>query len=78
MTTGAVSKAACLLRRAHGERTEFMLLSGWESMDAVRAVAGEDIERLVPSPEDARFLVQFDAAAVHYEVVDVCPKEPMT
>ena len=23
-------------------------------------------------------LVQFDAAAVHYEVVDVCPKEPMT
>ncbi len=86
MTTGAVSKAACLLRRAHGERTEFMLLSGWESMllsgwesmDAVRAVAGEDIERVVPSPEDARFLVQFDAAAVHYEVVDVCPKEPMT
>ena len=51
---------------------------GWESMDAVRAVAGEDIERVVPSPENARFLVQFDAAAVHYEVVDVCPKEPMT
>jgi hypothetical protein len=72
MTTGAVSKAACLLRRAHGERTEFMLLSGWESMDAVRAVAGEDIERVVPSPEDARFLVQFDAEAVHDEVADVC------
>jgi phage baseplate assembly protein gpV len=27
---------------------------------------------------DARFFVQFDAAAVHYEVADVCPKEPMT
>ena len=25
-----------------------------------------------------KILVQFDAAAVHYEVVDVCPKEPMT
>ena len=70
--------AACLLRRAHGERTEFMLLSVWESMDAVRAMAGEDVERVVPDPEDAKFLVQFDAAAVHYEVADVCPKERMT
>jgi hypothetical protein len=47
-------------------------------MDAIRAMTDEDIERVVPSPEDARFLVQFDAAAVHYEVADVCPTESMT
>jgi hypothetical protein len=55
-----------------------MLLTVWESMDAVRAMAGEDVERVVPDPEDAKFLVQFDAAAVHYEVSDLCPGERMT
>jgi heme-degrading monooxygenase HmoA len=70
--------ATCLLRRANGERTEFTLLSVWKSMDAVRAMAGEDIERVVPGPEDARFLVQFDAAAVHYEVADAWPRGRMT
>ena len=70
--------AACLLRRAHGERTEFMLLSVWESMGCRTSMAGEDVERVVPDPEEARSLVQFDAAAVHYEVADVCPKERMT
>jgi hypothetical protein len=33
---------------------------------------------VVPDPEDARFLVQFDTTAVHYEVADVCPGERMT
>jgi heme-degrading monooxygenase HmoA len=62
--------ATYLLRRADGDRTEFTLLSFWESMDAVRAMVGEDVERVEPQPEDARFLVQSDGRVIHYEIAE--------
>jgi len=37
-------------------------------MDAVRAMAGEDVEQVELHPGDARFLVQCDPAAIHYEI----------
>jgi hypothetical protein len=39
-------------------------------MDAVRAIAGEDVEQVEPHAEDARFFVQFDPAVVHYEIAE--------
>lgn len=62
--------AAYLLRRADGDSTEFAILSLWQSMDAVRAMAGEDVEQVEPHPEDARFLVRLDPAVVHYEIAE--------
>ena len=46
-----------MLRRDDGEQTEFITLSMWESRDAIRAFAGEDIEAAVLYPEDERFLI---------------------
>jgi heme-degrading monooxygenase HmoA len=60
--------ATYLLRRADGDRIEITLLSFWNSIDAVRAMAGEDVEQVELHPEDARFLVQSDPAAIHYEI----------
>jgi hypothetical protein len=50
--------------------TEFAILSLWTSMDAVRAIAGEDVEHVEPHPEDARFFVRLDPAVVHYEIAE--------
>jgi len=36
-----------MLRRDRGERTEFITVSVWESVEAIRAFAGEDIEAAV-------------------------------
>lgn len=47
-------------------------------MDAVRAMVGEDVEQVEPHGTDARFVVQVDAAAIHYEVADACLGERMT
>jgi heme-degrading monooxygenase HmoA len=58
---------AWILRRPDGERAEFVTLSFWESMDAVRAVAGEDAERAVFYPEDDRFLVERETSVTHFE-----------
>jgi heme-degrading monooxygenase HmoA len=59
---------AWILRRPDGERAEFVTLSFWESMDAVRAFAGEDAERAVFYPEDDRFLVEREALVTHFEL----------
>jgi hypothetical protein len=46
-----------LLRRIDGKRGEFIVLSLWDSLDAIKAFAGDDVEKAVFYPEDDAFLV---------------------
>ena len=62
------NRGAWMLRRDMDERTEFVTFSLWESLDAVKAFAGDDYETAVYYPEDERFLVERDATCAHYEV----------
>jgi heme-degrading monooxygenase HmoA len=64
------NQGAWMLRRDKGERTEFITLSLWESEDAIRAFAGDDIEAAVLYPEDERYLIGGDSIVEHYQVVD--------
>jgi heme-degrading monooxygenase HmoA len=64
------NRAAYLLRREEGERTEFVALTFWDSVDAVKAFAGDDVEQAVFYPEDDRFLVERETVALLYEVID--------
>ena len=57
------------LRRTVGDRAEFLIVSLWESADAVRRFAGDEPERAVFYPEDERFLVARDLSVDHYDVV---------
>src|SRR3954453_15210949 len=63
------NRGAWMLRRDDGDRTEFITLSLWDSVQAIRAFAGDDIEAAVLYPEDERYLVDGKAAVSHYEVV---------
>ena len=56
-------------RRVEGDRAEFVVVSWWESREAIAAFAGEDIERAVFYPEDERFLVERDLTVTHYDVI---------
>lgn len=60
-----------MLRRVANGRAEFMLVSWWESLDAVRRFAGEDEGRAVFFPEDERYLVGRDLHVDHFDVVFV-------
>jgi heme-degrading monooxygenase HmoA len=62
------NRGAWILRRDDGERTEFRTLILWDELAAIRAFAGDDLERAVFFPEDERFLVERDLHVVHYEV----------
>jgi heme-degrading monooxygenase HmoA len=62
------------LRRIVEDRAEFLLVSLWESEEAIRQFAGNDIDKAVFYPEDERFLVNRDNHVSHYEVVfDTAP-----
>jgi len=63
------NRGVLALRRMVAERAEFLLLTLWESEEAIRLFAGEDIERAVFYPEDERFLVAKDECVRHFEVV---------
>ena len=60
---------AWVLRRPDGDRTEFVTLSFWESLDAVKAFAGEDVAEAVFYPEDDRFLVARETSVRHFEAL---------
>jgi heme-degrading monooxygenase HmoA len=62
------NRGVLALRRREGDRAEFLLLTLWDSEEAIRRFAGDDIGRAVFYPEDERFLVARDEHVTHYEV----------
>ena len=61
------SRGTLVLRRVVGDRTEFETIILFESLDDVRAFAGDDIEKAVFYPEDDRYLVERELGVSHYE-----------
>ncbi len=62
-------KGSYLLRRAVGGEVEFVTIMLWDSVDAIRAVAGPDYETAVVPEERRKYLAHYEAKAAHYEVV---------
>jgi len=48
--------------------TEFQVISYWESLDAIRAYAGDDIRRTHDLPRDREFLVGMEPYVRNYEL----------
>jgi heme-degrading monooxygenase HmoA len=63
-----------LLRREGSAEIEFLVLTLWDSMEAVRAFAGERPELAVVEPAARAALARFDTTVQHYEVL-VSPEE---
>jgi heme-degrading monooxygenase HmoA len=61
---------AWLLRRDEDRRSEFITLSLWASVEAIRAFAGDDIDAAVLYPEDERYLIDGKSTVMHYHVAD--------
>ena len=59
-----------LFRRDDGDLVEFVTLMRFDSLDAVRAFAGQDYSAAVVPPAARALLVRFDARSAHYEVRD--------
>jgi len=68
MTSG--NRGVYVFRRVEGGVAHFLLLTLWESWEAIRAFAGSDPERARYYPEDERFLLELEPTVTHYEVLD--------
>lgn len=59
-----------LLRRDRDQDVEFVFVSFWDSMEALRKYAGADPERPKYYPEDKAALLELPERVEHYETVD--------
>ena len=62
-------RGAHLLRRSALDEVEFVTILWFDSLDAVRAFAGEDYEVAHVPPPARGVLARFDERAQHYELV---------
>ena len=56
-----------VLRKDSPDEVEFITLTFWESLDAIREFAGPDYEHSVIAPEAARLLTRHDEHSTHYD-----------
>jgi uncharacterized protein len=62
-------RGAYLLRRTVNGAIELVVLTLWESMDAVRRFAGAEPDKAVVEPEAREMLTEFDESVTHFEIV---------
>jgi heme-degrading monooxygenase HmoA len=65
------NRGVLVMRRTVGDRCEIVLLSFWDSMEAVRKFAGTNPDVAKYYPEDTRFLLEMQPFVRHYEVDDI-------
>jgi heme-degrading monooxygenase HmoA len=62
------NRGAWILRRVQADRAEILTLSFWDSLEAIRKFAGDDVERAVFYPNDDRYLIERELRVAHYEI----------
>jgi heme-degrading monooxygenase HmoA len=65
----AGARGAYVLRTPLEDEVEFVAITLWDSLDAVRAFAGDDYEVAVVPPPARQLLSRFDERSRHYEAV---------
>jgi heme-degrading monooxygenase HmoA len=59
-----------LLRRDVDDGVEFVTIMWFDTLDAVRAFAGEEYEVAVVPPKAQQLLSRFDGRSAHYQVIE--------
>jgi heme-degrading monooxygenase HmoA len=61
---------AAILRRSSARGVEFVVVTQWQSIDAIRKFAGADVETAVVPERVQVMMVDYDRRVALYEVVD--------
>lgn len=67
---------ASLLTQECGSEVVLFVITTWTSRDAIRAFAGDDIERAVVEPAAVSALTSFDATVQHWDVLAPASSAP--
>ena len=63
-------RAFFFTRRDQADYAEFLLITHWDSIAAIKQFAGEDYAKAKYYPEDQDFLLDFPEEVEHFEVFD--------
>jgi heme-degrading monooxygenase HmoA len=63
------NRGVTMLREDSATISHFVLISFWDSREAIRAFAGDDLEKARYYPEDADYLLEMEPLVTHYEVL---------
>lgn len=58
-----------ILRRLGAGEAEFLFMSLWDSLEAIKHFAGEDDEKARYYPEDKDFLLEMEPTVSQYEIL---------
>jgi heme-degrading monooxygenase HmoA len=61
---------AAILRRRFGAGVEFLVITRWDSLEAIARFAGADPEAAVVPAAAADMMIEYDRQVRHYEVVE--------
>ena len=61
---------ASILRRPLERGVEFLVVTRWRSLDAIRRFAGADAETAVVLENVQRMMLDYDRRVAHYELVE--------
>ena len=62
-------RGASILRRVTDGGTEFLVITSWDSIEAIRRFAGPDVTAAVVPPAVQEWMVEYDRHARHYDLV---------
>ena len=62
--------SASILKRPIENGVEFLIVTQWDSLEAIERFAGPQLERAVVPDEVQGMMKEFDQQVRHYEVVD--------
>src|SRR5262245_23614348 len=63
------NRSVHVLCRIEGDQAHFLIITFWESVDAIKRFAGKEYEKARYYPEDEEFLLEFEENVAHYEVM---------
>jgi heme-degrading monooxygenase HmoA len=58
-----------VFRRVEKGNAHFLLISFWESFEAISTFAGPDVDQARYYPDDEQYLVELEPTVTHYELV---------
>ena len=63
------NKGVFVLRRVEDGISEFLFITLWDSIEAIKKFAGQDVTRAVYYPKDAKYLLEMEPHVEHFEVL---------
>ncbi|AQZ61381.1 Antibiotic biosynthesis monooxygenase domain protein [[Actinomadura] parvosata subsp. kistnae] len=66
-------RGAYVLRRTAGRHVELQVITLWESFEAIKAFAGDDLDVAVVEPDARAVLLSYDTTVTHHDVLTAVP-----